>query len=81
VDAADYVTWRKGGPLQNEVATIGSVTPEDYTAWRARFGNMSGSGSSLAGAAAVPEPNTVLLLAVGMFVLWGVPASKRRFQN
>jgi hypothetical protein len=81
VDAADYVVWRKGGTLQNEVVTIGSVTPEDYTAWRARFGNTSGSGSALAGPAAVPEPNTVLLLAVGMFVLRGMPASKKRFQN
>ncbi len=63
VDAADYVLWRNGGPLQNEVVTIGSVTPEDYTEWRARFGNTSGSGSAL-GAGAVPEPATVTLLWV-----------------
>ena len=25
VDAADYVLWRKGGPLQNEVDTPGTV--------------------------------------------------------
>ncbi|MCC7474744.1 MAG: PEP-CTERM sorting domain-containing protein [Pirellulales bacterium] len=56
VDSADYVLWRKGGPLQNEVATFGSTTPEDYTEWRARFGNTSGSGSSLAGGQGVPEP-------------------------
>ncbi len=61
VDMADYVLWRSGGPLQNEVATSGSDTPEDYTEWRARFGNTMGSGSSL-GAAAVPEPATVMLL-------------------
>ena len=39
VDAADYVLWRNGGPLSNEVDTPGTVTAADYTEWRARFGN------------------------------------------
>jgi hypothetical protein len=39
VDAADYVLWRKGGPLENEVDTPGTVNAADYTEWRARFGN------------------------------------------
>jgi hypothetical protein len=45
VDAADYVVWRNGGPLQNEVegVTPGQVTQEDYDAWRAQFG---GGGAS-----------------------------------
>ncbi len=55
VDAADYVLWRDGGPLQNEVVTSGTVTPEDYDEWRARFGNPPGAGSGSA-IAAVPEP-------------------------
>jgi hypothetical protein len=44
VDAADYILWRKNlgtsFQLNNEVqgVTPGMVTPEDYTAWRARFG-------------------------------------------
>jgi hypothetical protein len=59
VDAGDYVLWRKGGPLANEVDTPGTVNQADYTAWRARFGNTSGSG--LAGGA-VPEPTGILLL-------------------
>ena len=64
VDAADYVVWRNGGPLQNEVSgvTPGTVTAEDYDAWRARFGNVTGSGSG----AAVPEPASVVLLLLGM---------------
>lgn len=68
VDAADYVVWRKSNgtntQLQNEVSgtTPGSVTNEDYTAWRARFGNTSGSGSGLGGAASVPEPAAFGLL-------------------
>jgi len=64
VDAADYVVWRNGGPLQNEVATIGTVDAADYDAWRARFGNTSGSGS--ASAAAVPEPVAIWLALIGM---------------
>jgi hypothetical protein len=68
VDGADYVVWRKGGPLQNEVATSGSVTPEDYTAWRARFGNTSGAGS-IVGGQMVPEPSTGLTLAVSLLGL------------
>jgi len=58
VDAADYVLWRNGGPLANEVADIGTVSAADYDAWRARFGNTSGSGSS----GAVPEPGSILLV-------------------
>jgi hypothetical protein len=61
VDAADYVLWRKGGPLQNEVDTPGTVNAADYTAWRARFGNITGSGSGLEGTA-VPEASTLALL-------------------
>jgi hypothetical protein len=47
VDAADYVLWRDGGSLQNEVETIGTTTPEDYDAWRARFGSAGGGGGTV----------------------------------
>jgi hypothetical protein len=60
VDAADYVQWRNGGPLQNEGATPNTVTVEDYNFWRARFGATSGSGS--ANSSAVPEPSAAILL-------------------
>jgi hypothetical protein len=60
VDAADYVLWRNGGPLQNEVDTPGTVNEADYTAWRARFGNTAGSGAAIgAASSAVPEPTTL----------------------
>lgn len=61
VDAADYVTWRDGGPLANEGVTPGSNSVEDYDFWRSRFGATSGSGS-LADNAAVPEPTSAALL-------------------
>jgi hypothetical protein len=66
VDAADYVLWRNGGPIQNEGASPGVVDNADYTFWRSRFGRTSGSGAGLAGAA-VPEPGT-LIWCIGIVV-------------
>ena len=60
VDAGDYVQWRKGGPLLNEVDTPGTVNDADYTEWRARYGNPSGLGS---GFTTVPEPAAAVLVA------------------
>jgi formylglycine-generating enzyme len=78
VDAADYVVWRKhlneSFQLQNEVAstTPGTVTQDDYNAWRARFGNTSGSGSgSNLGAASVPEPTTCVLVVFAAMIAVG----------
>ncbi len=68
VDAADYVLWRHGGPLQNEVDTPNVVNQQDYVEWRARFGNTSGSGS-LVLSAAVPEPTTILLTILALSAL------------
>jgi hypothetical protein len=68
VDAADYVVWRDGGPLQNEGASPGVIDQEDHDFWRARFGTSSGEPAN---AAAVPEPTSVILailavIAVGL---------------
>ncbi|MEX2306051.1 MAG: hypothetical protein WD738_00565 [Pirellulales bacterium] len=66
VDAADFVVWRKmlnqTGP---DLAADGNgdevVNQLDYDFWSARFGNMaSGAGS------AIPEPASLVLLAVGV---------------
>lgn len=65
VDAADYVLWRNGGPLQNEVDAPGTVNAADYAAWRTRFGNTSGAGVSIR-AAAVPEPHLFVLCLLGL---------------
>jgi len=53
VDAADYVVWRK---------TDG--TPAGYDAWRANFGQPSGSGSVANANATIPEPTTLMMLIV-----------------
>jgi hypothetical protein len=70
VNAADYVLWRKGGTLANEVADVGTISAADYAEWRARFGNTSGSGTSLGGSA-VPEPGSPLLLLIGGLLVAG----------
>jgi hypothetical protein len=66
VDAADYVAWRKGGTLANEVDEPGTVNAADYTEWRARFGNPAASGF---GSSAVPEPSGCSLLALALCML------------
>lgn len=73
VDAADYVLWRDGGPLQNEIADQGTVSQADYTAWKAAFGNHAGSGSgSGLGAANVPEPTGMMLLLLSAVFGFGI---------
>ena len=80
VDAADYVLWRKGGPLANEVDTPGTVNAADFAAWRTRFGNTAGSGSELGSDAAVPEPGAIsmMLFAIGSLLVGGVGYRRRR---
>jgi YD repeat-containing protein len=64
VDSADYVLWRKGGPLQNEVDAPGTVNQADYTAWKARFGSTATSGF----ASSIPEPSALALAM--LFLGW-----------
>ena len=63
VNAADYVTWRKG---------IGvAPTPENYNLWRTNFGRTvaGGSGSGLSNSN-VPEPSSIrLIFAVALSTL------------
>jgi hypothetical protein len=66
VDAADYVLWRNGGPLQNEGGvTPGTATPEDYQTWRANFGETA-AGSALG--AAVPEAATLVSATIAVLL-------------
>jgi hypothetical protein len=69
VDAADYVVWRKnsgsGTSLPNDDTP--GVGLDDFTRWRAHFGQTvsgNGSGSNLRAGSAVPESSSL-----GLFVL------------
>jgi hypothetical protein len=64
VDAADYILWRK----------IDS-TPAGYNAWRAHFGQTSGSGAGARANSTVAEPATWTLLIVAAV---GVPTRRLR---
>jgi hypothetical protein len=67
VDAADYVLWRQDRtPLDNEASGVTPLdtTPEDYDAWRERFGNPNPGGGGELGRGAVPEPATLAMLAL-----------------
>lgn len=76
VDMADYVLWRNGGPLQNEVSSTGTVDAADYAAWRARFGNTSGAGSDLGAGTNVPEPMAIGVI-LGALAWAGLQRGKR----
>ncbi|MCC7084251.1 MAG: hypothetical protein IT427_04505 [Pirellulales bacterium] len=76
VDAADYVLWRNGGPLQNEVDDLGSVTAQDYNAWRARFGNTAAASASLGGGAPIPEPATIVVAL--LWSTWSIATARNR---
>ena len=76
VDAADYVLWRKGGPLANEGDEPGVVNQADYEFWRSRFGAMSGAAAFQS--AAVPEPTSAMLQLVGLLSV-GVIGRYRRY--
>jgi hypothetical protein len=70
VDAADYVLWRNGGPLHNQVDDPDQVNFQDYLAWQSRFGNVvSGAGSALDSNSAVPEPTAIGSAMAGVWVV------------
>ena len=72
VDAADYVVWRNGGPLQNDFTP--GVQAADYDFWRSRFGATTNPGSGTS--AAVPEPASAVLITILSLVT--ISAARRR---
>jgi hypothetical protein len=74
VDAADYTVWRDSlGETGVELAADANgdevVDSADYDLWRANFG--ATLPPALAAAAAVPEPSTLVLVAVGLALAAG----------
>ncbi len=88
VDAADYVIWRKtlgtNYDLPNRALGItGDVSPDDFTAWRASFGNITGASAS--GAAetfsAIPEPTGLSLVVISTVISCGMLSHGRSRKN
>jgi hypothetical protein len=89
VDAADYVVWRNnlgsGKSLPND--TTPGVGQDDYTRWRANFGQTLATGAATSTAPsfpeAVPEPGflNLSLLAISMLAMkrGRLPAVSGRF--
>ncbi len=69
-DAADYVRWQNGSPLENEGVSPGVVDPADHGFWQVGFGNVVGSG------AVTPEPSTLFLTIAALAAL----STRRRRQ-
>lgn len=71
VDTPDYSVWRDtlgqiGLGLVADGNGNGQIDAGDYTVWTAHFGNIFGSGANARSESAVPEPQTAVLLIVGI---------------
>jgi hypothetical protein len=73
VDVADYVLWRNGGALKNQVDDPNQVNSQDYVEWRARFGNSQATAASV-----VPEPGVCGLIALITIALIDCRARRSR---
>ena len=79
VDAVDYAVWRDNlGGASDDVLNgngdgVDGVNTADYDIWKAEFGN-SAAGAGALGAAATPEPSSVVLLSLLLGMLaWRRP--------
>jgi hypothetical protein len=67
VNAADYVVWRDNEGTTNTLANDpigGKIGPAHYDQWRARFGQTASNGAGADVNAPVPEPTSILLMAL-----------------
>ncbi len=81
VDAADYIVWRKEGPLFND--PIPGTMPDDYTVWRMRYGATTSASAASINSNPIPEPraSTLFLFApVAMFFRWTTANSGKHRQ-
>jgi phospholipase/lecithinase/hemolysin len=74
VDAADYTVWRDafgqmGAGLAADGDANGAVNGADYSLWKENFGAVSASGSRASGVTLVPEPATLVLVALAAVVI------------
>jgi hypothetical protein len=77
VDAADYTLWRDNLGSATALANDDSpgVGQDDYDVWRSHFGETKDSGSAATAHEAVPEPTSLIVLALSSIAL---PFRRRR---
>jgi hypothetical protein len=72
VNAADYTVWRDTLGSTTDLRADGNgdgvIDAADYGAWATNFGKVYSNGSGAASSAAVPEPASLMLLAMGGIV-------------
>jgi hypothetical protein len=90
VNLADYTVWRDNLGASNEelIQSAGDgmngVDAGDYNLWKTNFGAMSSNAIASLEGSSVPEPSSVLLLAVAaMAPFWATKCSglRRRFSS
>ncbi|MEX2091072.1 MAG: hypothetical protein WD971_00265, partial [Pirellulales bacterium] len=78
VDAADYSVWRDRLGSANSLPNDDTpgVGQDDYTRWKANFGQVAGSGagSTALGSPAAPEPSACLLALIGLALMLNLRA-------
>ena len=73
VDAADYTVWRDtlGQSVADYAAADGNgsgvIDQDDYEVWKNNFGATTSSGIGIGSAISVPEPDSVVVAAL---VIW-----------
>ncbi len=71
VDAADYTLWRDTLGSTEDLRADGngdkSIDAADYAIWKSNYGTMYSSGGGAL--STVPEPTSMVLLAIGVFVV------------
>ncbi len=80
VNLADYTLWRNHLGAADETALNfngdgGDIGPSDYVLWKSNFGQTAPSASQSSPQASVPEPSTLLLVALSFA---GIFAARKR---
>lgn len=76
VSAADYVAWRdalnSNQPLLNDNGLGTPIGSAHFDLWQSHFGSVSGGGAGAADFNQIPEPSSLVILAIAVIALVGI---------